>query len=82
MLIVFLSFFFALNFVFSECAINKEVTRNIDASTSIVRVTTTIKAIKVQKQYDLIFTQEQAQHLSFLSVILNKKKLVIEAPVS
>ena len=68
-----------------NATINKEVSRTIDAASSIVRVSTEIKIADGGKEYQLIFPDSQANHLSYLSVILKgklKDKLPISAPVT
>lgn len=62
--------------------VNREVTRVVDASTSVVRVTTDIKAANVEKEYKLIIDNALAKRLSFLSVTSKNKALNVQAPVS
>jgi len=61
--------------------LNTEVTRNIDASTSIVKLTAEIKAVNVKGEYELAFPTATAKAISFLSVTLKGKALPIGAPV-
>ena len=62
--------------------VNREVTRVVDASTSVVRVTTDIKAANVEKEYKIIIDNALAKRLSFLSVSLKNKVLNVLPPVS
>lgn len=62
--------------------VNNEVTRVIDASSSVVRITTEIKASNVEKEYQIIYTHDMAKHLAFQSVTSKGKSLTVRAPVS
>jgi hypothetical protein len=78
--------FLIVGLLFASCTlaavVNKEVTRVIDASTSVVRITTEIKATNVENEYQLIFPHEAAKKLAFLSVTIKGKELLVNAPVS
>ena len=52
----------------SGAPVNKEVVRNIDASEAVVRFTVDIKASDLEGEYSIVFTDELAKHLSFISV--------------
>lgn len=62
--------------------INKEITRVIDASNSVLRVTTDIKAANVEKEYLLIFPDDVALNLAFLSVSSKGQLLPVHSPIS
>lgn len=62
-------------------AVNKEVVRAVDASTSVVRVTTTIKAANVDKEYQIAVPNELASHLAYISVTSKGSALNVNAPV-
>jgi hypothetical protein len=72
--------------LFASCTVaavvNKEVSRVVDASTSVVRITTEIKATNVENEYQLIFPHDAVKKLAFLSVTINGKELFVNAPVS
>lgn len=75
-----------LNVLTASNIINKEITRNIDATTAIVRVNSDIKVqAKSSGAYDyhIVFPNSQAEHLSFLSVTVKGKAspLTISPPV-
>ena len=61
--------------------LNTEVIRTIDASTSIVKITTEIKAVNVKGEYQIAFPTHEAKSLSFISVSLKGKVLPLSAPV-
>ena len=61
--------------------INKEVTRSVDASTSVVRVTTNIKAAGIDGEYQIAFPNNLAEHLAYVSVTSKGNALVISSPV-
>ncbi|KAJ1416540.1 Ribophorin I [Ochromonadaceae sp. CCMP2298] len=61
--------------------VNKDVTRVVDASTSVVRVSATIKAENIENEYQIIFSNSMAEHLSILSVTAKGQPLVVRAPV-
>lgn len=58
--------------------VNREVSSVIDATTSLVRVSSEIKAHGINGVYDLAFTDEWASHLSFLSVSSGGKELALQ----
>ena len=62
-------------------AINKDVQRTIDASSSILKIFIDIKATEVDKEYQLIFPTSSARKLAFLTVQQKGKSLVVTAPV-
>jgi Ribophorin I len=61
--------------------VNKDVTRTIDASSAIVRITADIKAVNVAGEYQVAFPTNEAKSLSFISVALKDKMLPLSAPV-
>jgi hypothetical protein len=61
--------------------VNKEVTRTVDASTSVVRVTTNIKAANVDGEYHIVYPNDLAAHLAYISVTSKGSALSISAPV-
>ena len=65
----------------ASAVVNKEVSRVIDASTSIVRVTTSIKAVNVDGEYQLILPNALASHLAYMSVTSKGNELTVKAPV-
>jgi len=65
----------------STAVINKDVSRIIDATTSIVRVSTNIKAVNIDDEYNLIFPNDVAGKLAFLSVKLKGEQLAVKSPV-
>lgn len=65
----------------SGAVVNKEVTRIVDASNSVVRVTTNIKAINVEGEYQLVFPNELAAHLAHIAVSSKGSVLSVSAPV-
>lgn len=67
--------------VVAGTVVNKEVTRVVDASNSVVRVTTNIKAVNVEGEYQLIFPNELASHLAHISVSSKGNALLVSAPV-
>lgn len=56
--------------------INKQVHRNIDISTSIVRVSSTIQALGVTGHYVLCFPRFLSKHLASLTVTWRNKSIV------
>ncbi len=62
--------------------INKEVTRIIDASNSVIRITTDIKAANVNGEYQIVLSDEFVRKLAFLSVSSKGKTIHVPAPVS
>ncbi len=66
----------------AAAVVNNEVTRIVDASTSVVRITSDIKASNVDKEYQIIYTHDMAKHLAFQSVTSKGKSLTVRAPVS
>jgi hypothetical protein len=65
----------------AAAVVNKDVTRVVDASTSVVRVSATIKAENVDNEYQIIFSNSMAEHLSILSVTAKGQPLSVKAPV-
>jgi oligosaccharyltransferase complex subunit alpha (ribophorin I) len=63
-------------------AVNKDVQRTIDASSAILKIYIDIKAIEVEKEYQLIFPTDHAKNLAFLSVTQKGNNLAITAPVA
>lgn len=61
--------------------VNKEVTRVIDASTAIVKLTADIKAAGMKGAYVLTFPTREARCISHLAVTLKGKALPVSAPV-
>ena len=62
--------------------LNKEVSRTIDASTSIVHIITDIKAVNVKETYDIIVENSKAKNLAFLAVTVKGKPLPVSPPVT
>jgi len=67
--------------------INKDVTRIIDASTNVMKISTTVKA-SIQGNsdsqdiiYDIIFPTEHAINLAFISVSYKSKDLPLNEPI-
>lgn len=61
--------------------VNTDVSQVIDASTSIVRYSAEVKAAELGNEYQLVFPQNWAEHLSFLSVTSKEKSLKVFPPV-
>jgi hypothetical protein len=76
-LAVFLAVF---SCVFGEI-VNTEVVQSVDATTSVLRYSADVKATGVEGQYDLLFLNDWAEHLSFLSVTSKGKSLTVRPPV-
>lgn len=66
----------------SASVVNKEITRTIDATAAVVKLTIDIKATNVDGEYDLSFLDNQAKHIAFLSASSKGKTLSVTAPVS
>ena len=64
-----------------SAVLNKEVSRIVDASTSVIRVSTSIKAFNVNGEYQLIYPNDVASHLAYLSVTSKGSTLTVNAPV-
>lgn len=65
----------------ASAIINKEVSRIVDASTSVVRVTTSIKAANVDGEYQLVLPNALATHLAHMAVTSKGNALSVSAPV-
>ena len=65
----------------ASAQVNTEVTRTIDASTSIVRIAAEIKAANLKGEYQVAFPTAEAKSISYLSVSLKGKPLPLSAPV-
>lgn len=83
--IIFLCAIFAASTVLGQ-VVNKEITRTIDATTAIVKITAEIKAVNVKGEYQLAFPTDEAKCISFLTVSLEQKggkgkQLPVSAPV-
>jgi hypothetical protein len=65
-----------------ESVVNKDVTRTIDASTSIVRIVTEVKASDVNDSYDFILPTGLVKKLAFLSVTVKGKALSVSPSTS
>lgn len=76
--VIVLSAVFALSL---SATVNKEVVRTIDASTSVVRVTTIIKAANVDKEYQIAVPNNVAEHLAYIVATSKGSPLDISAPV-
>lgn len=61
--------------------INKSVSRVIDCSSSIVRITTDITATGVENYYNIIYPNAVAEKIAFLKVKSKNKKLQVQPPV-
>jgi hypothetical protein len=73
-----LSATFALSY---GAVVNKEVVRTVDASTSVVRVTTTIKAVNVANEYQIAVPNHLATHLAYIAVTSKGAAVDVSAPV-
>lgn len=76
--------------------VNKEVTRVIDASTNVIKISTTVKAIissnrnshsnsdsqAVANTYEIIFPNEHALNLAIISVQYKNKELELYEPTT
>ena len=68
--------------------VNKEVTRIIDASTNVIKISTTVKATisatsdRQESIYDIIFPTEHAINLAFISVTYKNKVLPLDEPTT
>jgi hypothetical protein len=66
--------------------VNKDVTRIIDASTNVIKISTSVKASisgssdNQDSIYDIIFPNEQAINLAFISVSYKSKVLPLNEP--
>mmetsp|Transcript_13654 Transcript_13654/g.18686 ORF Transcript_13654/g.18686 Transcript_13654/m.18686 type:complete len:450 (+) Transcript_13654:22-1371(+) len=60
---------------------NKEVSRTIDATSSVLRIVTDIKASDIAGKYDLVFENTQARNLAYLAVTLKSKTLSVSPPI-
>lgn len=60
--------------------VNQDVSQVIDATTAIVRYSAEIKTSDVSGEYQLVFPNSWADHLSFLSVTAKGKPLVVQSP--
>ena len=62
--------------------LNKDVQRTIDASKSIVRITSEIKTENLSKgdEYTIIIPQDLSENLAFVSVYSKNKDLKLSAP--
>ena len=66
--------------------INKDVTRIIDASTNVIKISTSVKASisgssdNQDSIYDIIFPNEHAINLAFISVSYKSKVLPLNEP--
>jgi oligosaccharyltransferase complex subunit alpha (ribophorin I) len=67
---------FALSLLSASLAavVNEEVTRTVDASTAIVKVTTDIKVEGSGKEYPFYVPNSQASHVAFISAAAKGKK--------
>lgn len=66
----------------SAAIVNREVTRVIDATSAIVKLTAEIKAAGLKGEYVLTFPTREARCISHLAVSLKGKALPVSAPVS
>jgi hypothetical protein len=66
--------------------VNKDVTRIIDASTNVIKISTSVKASisgssdNQDSIYDIIFPNEHATNLAFISVSYKSKVLPLNEP--
>lgn len=79
-MILFFTLFLAVSSF--GATINKEVTRVIDATTHIVKITTEIKVSGANKNYQLIFPNNQINHLAYIHVSSKGKDLKLDSPTS
>jgi len=83
----YVTYMLALNiFCKASVIINKDISRSIDATTAIVRVSTDIKISSSSTgkyDYEIIYPNNHAEHLSFLSVTVKGKgsPLAVSPPV-
>jgi hypothetical protein len=82
LIICLVALFFAAISELSAVIVNKEITRTIDATSAVVKLTIDIKAINVNGEYDITFQNTQAKHVAFLSATSKGKALTVNAPVS
>ena len=61
--------------------INKEVTRVIDATSAIVKLTAEIKASGMKGEYVLTFPTQEAKCISYIAVSIKGKAQTVSAPV-
>jgi oligosaccharyltransferase complex subunit alpha (ribophorin I) len=71
--LVVLALFIGVAAVWAE-TLNEEVTRTVDISTAIVRITTDIKASGSGKEYDFYVPNSQASHVAYISAASKGKK--------
>lgn len=57
--------------------INKDIQRTVDASSSMVKIITEIRATGVVSEYIFCFPKAQAEHLAYISVTNKGKQLEI-----
>ena len=68
--------FFALSLISASLAavVNEEVTRTVDASTAMVKITTDIKVEGSGKEYSFYVPNSQANHVAYISAAAKGKK--------
>lgn len=71
----------ALFAAFVHGVVNTDVSQVIDASTSIVRYVAEVKATELASEYQVVFPENWAEHLSFLSVSSRGKILKVQPPI-
>lgn len=80
--VAFISLLWAISISSSLALIvNKDVVRTVDASTSVVRVSTTVKAANVDGEYHIIFPNNVAAKLAHLAVASKSGSLKVSAPI-
>ena len=75
--IKFIQFYCILQTLVCATVINKDIQRTVDASSSMVKITTEIKATGVDKEYIFCFPKVQADHLAYISVTNKGQQLEI-----
>ena len=68
--------FFALSLISASlvAVVNEEVTRTVDASTAMVKITTDIKVEGSGKEYSFYVPNSQANHVAYISAAAKGKK--------
>ena len=82
-MLYFQLFFYFIHIVglLGAAIINKEVVRNIDVTTPIMRITIAISAVNVEDEYIISFPTEQAKSIAFISASANNDRLLIDSAV-
>ena len=79
---MFIVVFCVVLFVAVQAVVNTDVSQTIDATTSVVRYSADIKASEMDGKYEVVFQNDWANHLAFLSVTSKGgKTLTVQPPV-